>query len=175
MEEKIKYQRPQEEVKCHCCDNIFKKDGSEIRRNNKLGKEHYCSLTCVRKGRVTNISGNPELLKADNRKDKYTGLREHLTRAKKRNKEVNITLDDLLETWENQKGICPYTGITLIHPKDAKNHIMLYKASLDRVDSSLGYIKGNIQFISATANLAKHSMTHEEMVIFCKIITNHWK
>jgi hypothetical protein len=57
MEVKIKYHRPQSEVKCYCCGNILK-DGSEIRRTEKLGKEHYCSFTCVRTGRVSNIKGN---------------------------------------------------------------------------------------------------------------------
>jgi hypothetical protein len=175
MKEKTKYQRPQEDVKCDCCGNTFKKDGSEIRRNNKLGKGHYCSLTCVRTGRVTNPSGNPKVLISNNRKDKYTGLREHFRRLKLRDKEVNITLDDLLEVWEKQNGVCPYTGLSLIHPKNAKNHSMLYKASLDRIDSSLGYIKGNIQFISATANFAKGNMSHSEMIDFCKVIADKWK
>jgi hypothetical protein len=49
---------------------------------------------------------------------------------------------------------------------------MMYKASLDRIDSSLGYIIGNIQFISATANLG--SMTHVEMIMFCKLIRDNW-
>lgn len=175
MKENTKYHRPQEEVKCYYCNNIFKKDGSEIRRNNKLGKGHYCSLICARAGRVPNINGNVKVLKSDNRKDKYTGLREHLSRVKTRKKEFNITLDDLLETWEKQKSVCPYTGIKLLHPKDAKSHNIMYKASLDRIDSSLGYIKGNIQFISAAANLAKWSMAHDEMITFCKIIANNWK
>jgi hypothetical protein len=50
----------------------------------------------------------------------------------------------------------------------------MYKASLDRIDSSLGYIIGNIQFISATANLGKGSMTHVEMIMFCKLIRDNW-
>lgn len=173
MEEK--YQRPQSDVKCCYCNTTFKKDNSEIIRNNKLGREHYCSLKCIHSGKVTNPNGNPKNLNSNNRVDKYTGLREHLSRAKKRFKEVTITLEDLLEVWNNQDGICKYTGLKLLHPKDSKGYSMMYKASLDRVDSSLGYIKGNIQFISATANLAKGTMTHEGMLTFCKIITEHWK
>jgi hypothetical protein len=153
---------------------MFKKDGSEVRRSNKLCVPHYCSIICVRKGRVTNKKGNLDVLIANNRKDKFTGLREHLTRVKKRDKNHDITLDDLLNVWEKQKGVCPYTGVKLIHPKDAKNVLMIYKASLDRIDSKLGYVKGNIQFISASANFGKGEMTHDEMIIFCKLITKHW-
>jgi myo-inositol catabolism protein IolC len=47
-------------------------------------------------------------------------------------------------------------------------------ASLDRVDSTKGYIVGNIQFISAAANMAKNNMTHEQMIEFCKIIADNW-
>ena len=39
----------------------------------------------------------------------------------------------------------------------------------------MGYVKGNIQFISASANFAKNTMSHNEMVDFCKIIANKWK
>jgi hypothetical protein len=174
MEKTTKYHRPQEEIICDRCGIIFKKDCSEIRRNNKLGKNHYCSLSCVRIGQVTNPLGNPKNLKSNNRTDKYTGLREHYRRLKIRNKEVNLTLDDLLEVWENQNGICPYTGVTLIHPKDGKNESMIYKASLDRIDSSKGYVKGNIQFLSVAANHGKGIMTHDEMIDFCKIIADKW-
>ena len=71
--------------------------------------------------------------------------------------------------------MCPYTGAKLIHPIRMKDEGLIYMASLDRIDSSIGYMKGNIQFISAAANLAKNNMSHEQMIEFCKIITNNWK
>lgn len=176
---KKKYQRPQIEVICSNpdCNKSFMKDGSEVRRNKKIGRANYCSLECS--GKVNNkhlIKGNVEHLKNCQRGDKYTGLREHFNRVKNggRNQEYDITLDDLLNQWEKQNGICPYTGLTLIQPKDAKGKPLMYKASLDRIDSNLGYVVGNIQFISATANLAKHKMSHNEMVEFCKIIAEKW-
>jgi hypothetical protein len=177
---KKKYQRPQVEVVCSnsLCGKSFTKDISEVKRNQKRGSNNYCSLSCSGKSnhnQLLKFSGNHKLLTPNNRNDKFTGLREHFRRIKLREKEVNITLDDLLEIWETQKGICPYTGLLLIHPKDSKNYSMLYKASLDRIDSSLGYIKGNIQFISVSANFAKGTMSHNEMVNFCKIIANKWK
>jgi hypothetical protein len=179
MEVKKKYQRPQIEITCANpdCGKSFKKDGSEVRRNLKLGRSNYCSLKCSGKVNSKHLdkSGNVDNFKGKiGRRDEYTGLREHLNRVKKRNKDYNITLDDLLTQWNEQKGICPYTGIKLVQPKDATDEIIYNKASLDRIDSSLGYIKGNIQFISASANYAKSSMTHEEMITFCKLIANHW-
>ncbi len=178
MEVKGKYQRPQVEVVCSNkeCGNTFLKDGSEVRRNLKLERNNFCSLECsgkinskhLVKGDISNFKGKT------GKRDKYTGLREHLNRVRKRDKVHNITLDDLLTQWNKQNGICPYTGLKLIQPKDADGVALMFKASLDRVDSNLGYVRGNIQFISASANLAKNNMTHKEMIEFCKLITNHW-
>ncbi len=155
------------------------KDSSEIKRGKKRGGKNYCSLSCSSKINVKKLldSGNH----GENRNigydksDKYTGLREHLRRTKYRNQDVNITLDDLLEQWNKQDGMCPYTGVKLIHPIRINDEGLIYMASLDRIDSNFGYVKNNIQFISAAANMAKNNMTHKEMIEFCKLIHNKWK
>jgi len=178
MEKEVKkYKRPQIEVICDNikCGKLFTKDGSEVRRNKKRGSDNYCSHSCSSMVNHKQLhSGRVEYLKGVTKADKYTGLREHFRRAKYRNQEVNITLDDLLEQWVKQDGICPYTGVKLIHPIRIKNEGLIYMASLDRINSHIGYMKGNIQFISAAANLAKNNMTHEQMIVFCKLIMKKW-
>jgi len=47
-------------------------------------------------------------------------------------------------------------------------------ASLDRIDSNIGYIKGNIQWVSQCINYMKNTMTHEETIKICKLITDFW-
>ncbi|MFN7656509.1 MAG: hypothetical protein ACK5OW_01840, partial [bacterium] len=132
------------------CSKSYHKDLSEYKRNLKKGRGNFCSLSCVGKTNFDHLKGygkkNKHKLIPDNRKDKYTGLREHLNRIKKRNKYYNITLDDLLEQWEKQNGICPYTKLKLVHPQTNKikykNIKQFFIASLDRIDSNMGYIKG---------------------------------
>lgn len=178
--EKKKYQRPQITVKCDNpdCGRIFNKDGSEVRRNAKRGSGNYCQQSCSSKISVKKLLASKNCGKGKNigyvKTDKYTGLREHYRRAKYRNQTFDITLDDLLEQWTKQNGLCPYSGIKLIHPIRIKDESLIFMASLDRIDSNLGYIKGNIQFISAAANLAKNNMTHEQMIDFCKLIASYW-
>lgn len=170
--------RKQLEVVCSNpkCGKQFLKDKSEVDRNLKIGRENYCSRSCVGKAHSEHLLEYVEMYKdnlinfSDNRKDKYSGLREHLTRVKKRNKDYNITLDDLLTQWLKQDGNCIYSGVKLNHPKNGDNNITT--ASLDRIDSSIGYVKGNIQFISIACNYAKNNMTHEDMLTLCKIISN---
>ncbi len=181
METEVKkYKRPQIEVICGNpkCNRLFMKDGSEVRRNEKRGADNYCSQSCssiVNHKQLKSGAENAKYLIGVSKADKYTGLREHLRRAKYRDQEFNITLEDLLEQWTKQNGLCPYTGAKLIHPIRMKDEGLIYMASLDRIDSSIGYMKSNIQFISAAANLAKNNMSHEQMIEFCKIITNNWK
>lgn len=157
------------------CGVEFLKDKSEINRNKKLGRKNYCSLKCSGMSNHSHlqtyidIDGNNVKPYSNNKKDKFTGLREHFRRIKKRHHNYDVNLDDLLYQWNTQSGICVYSGVKLIHPNQGGNN--LNTSSLDRIDSSLGYVKGNIQFISMACNYAKNSMTHEEMISFCMLIT----
>lgn len=163
----MKQIRKKLEVHCYSCNAIILKDNSEVKRNEKLGRNNFCSISCSKK-----LPENIEMLSsyrssahlnAGNKRDEFTGFREHLLRAKRRSQDVNITLVDLKETWEQQQGICPYSKVQLqfVNLKIRNNPI--YTMSLDRKDSNLGYIKGNIQFISIAMNLMKNSMKEEEM------------
>jgi len=156
------------------CGITFLKDCSEIKRNEKIGRKNYCSLSCS--GHINNkhlknyVEENKKYLLSvsNNRRDKYTGLREHYRRLKKRNHPYDVTLDDLLDIWEKQIGICVYSGVKLLHPNEKGNN--LNTASLDRINSKLGYVKGNLQFISIICNQAKNNLTHENMMTFLKTI-----
>jgi hypothetical protein len=44
-------------------------------------------------------------------------------------------------------------------------------ASLDRIDSSLGYIITNVQWIDKEVNYAKQEMTNEQFIKMCKKVT----
>lgn len=156
-------------VICENCGNTFEKLSKEVKRSLKLNRPQYCSRSCA-KSTEANINhlkqfrnSDVSRLDASNRRDEYTGFREHLLRAKRRTQEVDIDLEDLKQTWEKQKGICPYSKVKLRFVSKVGKNNPIYTMSLDRKDSNLGYVKGNIQFISIAMNLMKNSMTEEEM------------
>lgn len=84
--------------------------------------------------------------------------------AKARNIECLVTKEYLNNLFIKQNGICAITGDVLPD---------INKASLDRLDSSLGYIEGNVQWVTVQANESKHVMTMAELITFCKKVLNH--
>lgn len=105
---------------------------------------------------------------------KFVTLKIFLCRAKNRKKIGEICLQDLKDKWEEQSGICPYSGVDLILPSYHKSTNPIYLASLDRIDSNKLYEKGNIQFVSSAINYMKGIMSHEETLKLCKIIADKW-
>jgi len=80
---------------------------------------------------------------------------------------VALSLVDLKEQWDSQGGRCPYTGIELIlRPARKRGGKDPYQASVDRIDSSLGYTPGNIEFVALWVNYAKNSWSREETMSF---------
>ena len=61
---------------------------------------------------------------------------------------------------------CPYLGIELSYNK--KDGKLDNYCSIDRIDSTKGYVKGNVQVISHLANTMKSSATTEELITFSK-------
>ena len=158
-----------ETVICKTCGNSFEKVSKEVTRSLKLNRPQYCSKSCASRTEI-NIESlrktrNTDMTKLNpsNRRDEFTGFREHLKRIKYRTKEVSLTLQDLKDVFESQKGICPYSKVTLeFVPKKGKSN-PIYTISLDRKDSNIGYIKENIQFISIAMNHLKNNMSEENM------------
>ena len=66
---------------------------------------------------------------------------------------------------------CPLMGIELIYTPTNTNGITRNYATLDRIDSSQGYVPGNIQVLSHRANMIKNDATLEEL----QLLVKNWK
>ena len=164
-----KYIRKKVEVQCSHCNITFEKDLSEVKRNEKIGRKNYCSMSCAKKepANIEHISKfkNTDLSKLNpsNIRDEFTPFREHLRRAKRRDEQCDLDLEHLKEVWDKQQGICPYSKVKLEYVNEGKTNSKIYTMSLDRKDSSKGYIKGNVQFVSIAINLMKSNMDEKEL------------
>lgn len=63
---------------------------------------------------------------------------------------------------------CKYLGIPLT--QSLGEGVVWSNASLDRIDSSLGYVKGNVEVISRQANSMKNMATIDQLRVFAKNI-----
>lgn len=80
-------------------------------------------------------------------------------RAKQFNLEFNIEIGDIIIP-EN----CPYLNEKLTRIQgDGRQP---YNPSLDRIDPTKGYVKGNIEVISNKANIMKNNASKDELITF---------
>ena len=84
-------------------------------------------------------------------------LKDAKLRAKKRNMEFNITEDDVFIP-----KYCPLLGIPIY--LDVKINGRDNSPSLDRIDNTKGYIKGNVWIISNRANSIKRDADSSELL-----------
>jgi len=83
--------------------------------------------------------------------------------ARGRKLDFNLELSDIVIP-----KYCPYLGVELL--TDHEDRSNQHYATNDRIDSKLGYVKGNLQIISRLANTMKTNATEEQLIIFAKNI-----
>jgi hypothetical protein len=136
-------------------------------------KSNYCSPCAVASNQRWQKKGLEQgLSKSDvyNYRWRESNPKKYLlqnakSRAKKRGLEFNLTEDDF-----DIPTHCPVFGfpLELYANKGTKDN----KPSLDRIDSSKGYVKGNIQVLSWRANNLKSDGTIEEFIRLVEFMKN---
>lgn len=88
-------------------------------------------------------------------------------------KSACLSIDQLQEIWNKQNGKCALTGwdMTMILGQGNINT----NASIDRIDSSNGYIEDNVQFVCRIVNVFKSNATEELLYDMCEAIIKNKK
>ncbi len=105
----------------------------------------------------------------ERRYNTWTGIiRMRVTDAKKRalkkNLDFNIDVEYLIKKLIETNYICPYLGVKF----EKRNSD--YVLSIDRIDPTKGYVKGNIEITSRLANTMKNKATNSQLMIFAENI-----
>lgn len=78
--------------------------------------------------------------------------------------------------FEKQNGKCALSGVD-INLSDKLHKFSpdysTFTASVDRIDSSKGYIVGNIQWVHKTINYIKRDLDENEFIDWCKKIADN--
>lgn len=131
---------------CKLCNNIYKKRFRKEHSGNDLDRHLSKILSTCR-------------LRA--KKNKLKGF----------NFELDIIF--LKELITKQEGKCALSGLVMtsfINSKDSKLNI-----SIDRIDSSKGYTKDNVQLVCNQVNTMKNSLSEIEFYELCKHIINTYE
>jgi len=88
--------------------------------------------------------------------------------ATEREHEFTISIQYISDLFDKQNAKCFYSDIELQPPisRDAT-------ASLDRIDSSKGYIEGNVQWVHKDINMMKNTLSHDQFIKYCELITKN--
>lgn len=81
----------------------------------------------------------------------------------------DIDHDYVMSLLKKQNGKCALTGWTMEFTRSGvKGDGNPYGCTMDRIDSDLGYIKGNIQLACWWPNKVKSNMSNREFINMCK-------
>lgn len=153
---------------CVVCKNTNQSKKFRIRLDGKFRRRRNNCMPCASIESKERYENNKEeITQANNiyRKNNYKDRMFCQSRATARRKglEFNITREDIV-----LPKFCKYLGVELT--KEVGNGVVWTNYSVDRIDSSKGYIKGNIEVISRKANSMKNMATQDELITFAKNI-----
>ena len=151
---------------CVCrCGNVCRK------RLDALigGKTIACSQACTKKINNTVLFGE--------RNPAYRGLngvpRELFFSIKRgavrRKIEINVSFEYIADLALKQGHKCIFSGVDLIFPIRSSRG----NASLDRIDSSIGYVEGNLQWTHKYLNIMKGVLENEDFIKMCCLVAKH--
>ena len=90
----------------------------------------------------------------------------HLLSYKKRSE--TLTIEEVMVIYTNQNGKCALSGVEMAFTQSGGK--CPTNISIDRIDSSLGYSKDNVQLVCSLVNTMKMQYSKEELIKWCKAI-----
>ena len=91
---------------------------------------------------------------------------KYKTGAETRGIEFSVSFDYLADLLIEQDFQCALSGI----PLDAME--LSNNASLDRIDSKLGYVEGNLQWVTSEVNMMKQAYSQEVFIEICTAVAD---
>lgn len=104
-------------------------------------------------------------------------LKHILSSAKSRSKKLNLDFDldeaYVKYLWESQNGLCAISKIPMTC--NYGDGMIESNASIDRINSQFGYIKGNVQLTCWAINRMKGTMNIPQLIYYCTNVVNNYK
>jgi len=92
--------------------------------------------------------------------------------SNRKKKIFDVSIEYLWKLFKKQNGKCALSDMNLSFggttKENKRKETNKFTASLDRIDSGVGYIKGNVQWVHKKINIMKNEFTQEEFINLCK-------
>jgi hypothetical protein len=79
--------------------------------------------------------------------------------------------EDVISMWEAQGGVCALSGLPIGWAVAG----LTATVSIDRIDSSEGYLKENVQLLHKDVNMMKQAFSQEHFIAMCKAVADKEK
>lgn len=139
----------------------------EIFKNHPLFLRLRKKICQRRLGEIRNFYALEHKMFEHTYESDYDRIRGYMIRNSKFMAKRRNIYFDLKYTDFDLPEYCPFLNIKLTYLKESNGNSP-HHASLDRIDNSKGYIKGNVIVISRLANAMKNESNLEQLEIFCK-------
>lgn len=90
-------------------------------------------------------------------------------RRQRGKRDFTITIEYAWGLFLNQNRKCALSGLELTFDQNGQKKT----ASLDRIDSNLGYIEGNVQWVHKDINIMKNIYPQDYFINMCSMISNN--
>lgn len=155
-------QRGRSTFECRCtCGKLFIACGSKIKSKTCI------SCGCIKKQYKTRR--NKGLFKGigDLSGSYFRGMERN---AMTREHEFSVSKEYLWQLFVDQDRKCKLSGQSIkMTPTKDKEHT----ASLDRIDSRIGYVEENVQWVHKIINKMKQGLSDEEFIYYCKLVAGY--
>lgn len=81
-----------------------------------------------------------------------------------------LTIEDIWKLYEDQGGVCALSGV----PIKWADKGLTATVSIDRIDSSEGYVLENVQLVHKDVNFMKQQFDQEYFINMCKAIAENF-
>lgn len=133
-------------------------------------KQIYCCKSCGDKVRSKDPA-RQQRYKMHQINYNSKSVRHFLMRLlNKKSRGRHLDIDYVLGIYDAQKGRCALSGVEMTHI--AGHGRVPTNISIDRIDSSKGYVKGNIQLVCCAVNVAKSNWPQQDFIEMCKRVAD---
>eukprot|EP00397_Hematodinium_sp_SG-2012_P016208 GEMP01016529.1.p1 GENE.GEMP01016529.1~~GEMP01016529.1.p1 ORF type:complete len:455 (+),score=11.18 GEMP01016529.1:111-1475(+) len=138
------------ELLCSKCDQLKPIDDFYINERTQIGRSGTCKV--CQKTRVRNYVNSFDGFLLSRICSARMSAKQREQKGRKEAGEFTLTFADVVTMYEQQQGLCFYSGIQMIFRPSSE-----WMCSIERLDNSRGYTLGNVALICLEFQTADHS------------------